>query len=137
MTVSRDSGVSAQFIPKDNFHATTAPGVSHDASAGYSIGSTWIDTVTDSVYHCTEATVGAANWVDVTGGGSGGGTRGSITGTLGDQPDLSSALALTAPAARPTFTGTVPAPAGSPTYPIPAVTQALRRFPVTGPVCNF
>jgi len=136
MTVSRDSGVSAQFIPKDNFHATTAPGVSHDASAGYSIGSTWIDTVTDSVYHCTDATVGAANWVDVTGGGSGGGTWGSITGTLGDQTDLSSALALKAPAASPTFTGTVTAPAGSTTYPITAVNQGLRRFTVTGPARN-
>lgn len=41
---------------------------------------------------------------------SSGGTWGSITGTLSDQTDLSSALALKAPLASPTFTGTVVLP---------------------------
>src|SRR3569623_3812390 len=63
MSVSNESGVSAQFTPKDNFRASTAPGVSDDARAGYSAGSTWIDTVTDSVYRCSDATAGAAVWM--------------------------------------------------------------------------
>jgi len=43
-------------------------------------------------------------------GGGGAGTWGSITGTLTDQTDLTSALALKAPLASPTFTGTPAAP---------------------------
>lgn len=42
-----------------------------------------------------------------------GGTWGSITGTLGDQTDLAAALALKAPLASPTFTGTVTIPSGA------------------------
>lgn len=42
--------------------------------------------------------------------GSGGGTWGSITGTLTDQTDLNTALGLKAPLASPTFTGTPAAP---------------------------
>ena len=42
--------------------------------------------------------------------GTGGGTWGSITGTLSDQTDLDTALGLKAPLDNPTFTGTVEAP---------------------------
>lgn len=42
----------------------------------------------------------------VTAAATGGGTWGSITGTLSDQPDLNTALGLKAPLASPTFTGT-------------------------------
>lgn len=42
--------------------------------------------------------------------GSGGGTWGSITGTLSSQTDLNTALGLKAPLASPTFTGTPVAP---------------------------
>lgn len=42
--------------------------------------------------------------------GGGGGTWGSITGTLSDQTDLQTALNLKAPLASPTFTGTVTVP---------------------------
>lgn len=48
--------------------------------------------------------------VNVTGGSSGGGTWGSITGTLSDQTDLNTALGLKAPLASPAFTGTPTAP---------------------------
>lgn len=44
--------------------------------------------------------------------GGGGGTWGSITGTLSDQTDLQDALDLKAPLASPTFTGTVTLPTG-------------------------
>lgn len=43
-------------------------------------------------------------------GGSGGGTWGSITGTLSSQTDLNTALGLKSPLASPTFTGTPAAP---------------------------
>jgi len=45
--------------------------------------------------------------------GGGGGSWGSITGTLTDQGDLNTALGLKAPLASPTFTGVVTVPAGS------------------------
>jgi hypothetical protein len=48
------------------------------------------------------------------GAGGGGGTWGSITGTLSSQTDLQSALDLKAPLASPTFTGTPAAPTASP-----------------------
>lgn len=44
-------------------------------------------------------------------GGGGGGTWGSITGTLSSQTDLQNALNLKATIASPTFTGTVTSPA--------------------------
>ena len=49
--------------PKNNFSATTAPTVSNDSSQGYSVGSQWIDTITDSFYVCANNSVGAAVWI--------------------------------------------------------------------------
>ena len=54
---------------------------------------------------------GETGWELATGGG--GGTWGSITGTLSAQTDLQSALDLKAPLASPTFTGTVTLPAAT------------------------
>lgn len=58
-------------IKKNNFAATTAPGVSDDSAAGYSIGSKWVDVTGDKFYFCVDATAGAAVW---SGGSSGGGS---------------------------------------------------------------
>lgn len=44
---------------------TSAPSVSDDSSAGYSIASTWIDVTNDKVYICVDSSVGAAQWKDV------------------------------------------------------------------------
>jgi hypothetical protein len=59
---------------------------------------------------------GATDWY-AAGGlgplGGGGGTWGSITGTLSDQTDLQSALNAKAPLASPTFTGTVVLPSAT------------------------
>jgi len=52
----------------------------------------------------------ASAWTPQPATGGGGGTWGSITGTLSAQTDLQSALNLLAPLASPTFTGTVTAP---------------------------
>lgn len=47
----------------NNFGATTNPGVSNDISEGYEVGSTWINTSTDSAYLCSDSTEGAAVWL--------------------------------------------------------------------------
>lgn len=43
--------------------ATTNPSASNDNTQGYSIGSTWINTVTGVAYRCFDATTNAAIWV--------------------------------------------------------------------------
>lgn len=55
------------------FNETTAPTASDDSSAGYSVGSRWIDTTADSEYVCLDDSVGAAVWTETTGSGGGGG----------------------------------------------------------------
>ena len=57
---SQSSGLRWQL---NNFAGTTAPTVNEDSGDGYSIGSRWIDTTNDRVYTCTDATVGAAVWI--------------------------------------------------------------------------
>lgn len=52
------------------------------------------------------------SWAAV--GGGGGGTWGSITGTLSAQTDLATALGLKSPLASPTFTGTPAVPTAAP-----------------------
>lgn len=46
------------------------PGVLDDATAGYLPGSTWRNTISGKVWHCRSASVGAADWVDLTAAGS-------------------------------------------------------------------
>lgn len=50
-------------LVQNNYAATTAPGVGDDSDDGYSIGSQWYDGTNDNMYHCLDATVGAAVWV--------------------------------------------------------------------------
>ena len=53
--------------PKHNFTATTDPTATDNDSAGYSIGSIWINTSTKTIFQCTgtDATTGAAVWNEV------------------------------------------------------------------------
>lgn len=76
------------------------------------------------LYICTSANV----WTILSAGG-GGGTWGSITGTLSSQTDLQTALNLKSPLASPTFTGTV-------TVPTPFTLGAVSVLP-TGTEMNF
>ena len=55
-------------LHKSNLNAEAAPTADDDASAGYSIGSRWIYGT--SVYVCTSAGVGNANWEDLTSAGA-------------------------------------------------------------------
>jgi hypothetical protein len=74
---------------RNNLVAATAPGTGNDNTQGYAVGSMWVDTVANRVYFCTNASTGSAVWW---GGSAGGGSWGSITGTLSDQTDLQAAL---------------------------------------------
>ena len=47
---------------KNNYEAVLAPTVNDDEGEDYSIGSMWIDTATNTVYTCTDATETAAVW---------------------------------------------------------------------------
>lgn len=50
----------------DDINVTTsAPTVNDDVSLGYAVGSKWFDTTPGTLYICTDATNGAAVWVDV------------------------------------------------------------------------
>jgi len=51
---------------QNNFTAVADPGVNDDSSAGYSIGSKWLNTVTTEVFLCLDANVGAAHWESAT-----------------------------------------------------------------------
>jgi len=69
-----------------------------------SAADTWSSVTVGSGLDFTAGTLSAT--------GGGGGTWGSITGTLSDQTDLQNALDLKAPIASPSFTGTVTLPTG-------------------------
>ena len=53
-------------ILKNNYSATTAPTVNDDANDGYNPGSMWFDNTADILYVCTDNTVAAAAWSDMT-----------------------------------------------------------------------
>lgn len=59
--------LSTDEVIKNNYAATTAPTVNDDSSAGYTVGSTWIDIANDAAYVCLDASTGAAVWSRITG----------------------------------------------------------------------
>ena len=62
------SGGVTSFL-KHNWTASTVPGTGDDSDDGYAVGSTWWDQTGKKIYSCTDASVGAAVWVDMTTGG--------------------------------------------------------------------
>ena len=62
MRVWNGSGYSDMTPPLGNFIATTDPTVNDDDSAGYAIGSQWVNTSSGTIYLCVDATTGAAQW---------------------------------------------------------------------------
>jgi len=68
----RGTGAGTYSVQKNNFAAAVAPTVTDDSSAGYSIGSRWINTVTDKEYVALDVSVGAAVWTETTSTGGGG-----------------------------------------------------------------
>jgi len=61
----RKTGSGAYTAHKSNLAATTAPVVTDDTAAGYSVGSKWYDVTNDIVYTCVDATNGAAVWLRI------------------------------------------------------------------------
>lgn len=55
---------------KNNLTAIVAPTVDDDSNAGYAVKSLWMDITNSKVYQCSNASVGAADWIDLTGGGA-------------------------------------------------------------------
>jgi len=51
---------------KVNLSATIDPTVSNDSSQGYSLGSSWINTILKKEFVCVDATAGAAVWKETT-----------------------------------------------------------------------
>lgn len=58
----RKTGSEAYIAIKTNFSAVSDPGSSDDSSAGYDIGSIWVNTTTGEVFQCIDATAAAAIW---------------------------------------------------------------------------
>ncbi len=46
----------------NNLTATTNPTITNDSGSGYAVGSVWVNTSTDEMFVCTDATAGAAIW---------------------------------------------------------------------------
>jgi hypothetical protein len=66
------SGNTISLLIKTNLAASTAPAVTDDGTAGYSVGSRWLDTAADKEYVCLDITTGAAVWIETTQTGSAG-----------------------------------------------------------------
>jgi hypothetical protein len=72
--VSADAWEAAHTVPtnsivKNNFTATTNPTVNDDTGDGYEVGSRWINTNTDTLFTCLDASSGAAIWLEHGAGG--------------------------------------------------------------------
>ena len=52
----------ATTVVKNNFAASAAPASGDDSGDGYSAGSMWVNTSTDTFYVCVDSTLGAAVW---------------------------------------------------------------------------
>lgn len=61
--------VNLQNVKKANLTATVDPAVTDDSSAGYAVGSKWINVAADKGFECMDASVGAAIWKNTTGTG--------------------------------------------------------------------
>lgn len=48
-----------------NYVAVVAPTAGDDTADGYAVGSLWYDTVTKTLYWCSDATAGAAKWLSI------------------------------------------------------------------------
>jgi len=70
---------------KTNYSASDAPDVNDDTTAGYRVGSRWIDLVGNQEYVCVDSTAGSAVWVETTVGG------GSVS-QLADLSDVGAAV---------------------------------------------
>ncbi len=64
-----DVRIPVSQFPAVKLNATTEPTANDDSGDGYSVGSKWVDVTNDKIYFCLDASVGAAVWQEVGGGG--------------------------------------------------------------------
>lgn len=69
--IASDVTDAANNIPKANRTATANPTVNDDSGDGYSEGSLWVNTNTNTIYFCSDPALGAAVWQSVAGSLSG------------------------------------------------------------------
>lgn len=69
--IASDVTAAANNIPLSNRSATTDPTVNDDSGDGYSEGSLWVNTSTNTVFFCADPTLGAAVWQSLAGSLSG------------------------------------------------------------------
>jgi len=72
VTIHSDVDATTSAILLNNWTAIIAPTVTDDSGSGYAVGSEWIDVTADKSYKLVDASVGAAVWIETTGGGAGG-----------------------------------------------------------------
>ena len=102
------SGANTAVKRKNNDGAAAAPAVTDDSSAGYTVGSRWIDTTADKEYVALDVTVGAAVWTETTAAAGGtsllaytagvAGTETITSATIADLPTHGISVTFTAPA---------------------------------------
>jgi len=69
----------------ENYGAVTDPTVNDDAADGYIRAAIWINVAAGRLFFCTDATIGAAVWVQAGGGGGGVASVFGRTGAVGAQ----------------------------------------------------
>lgn len=67
--VQQRTAGAALSVVKCEFGGTAPPGTGDDETAGYAVGSRWLDTTNGAEYVCLDASAGAAVWIETTGGG--------------------------------------------------------------------
>lgn len=77
----RRTGVGTYAVLQDNLTAVVDPTTSADSASGYSVGSLWVNTLTNQVFICADAGVGAAVWRQNGGGVT---DHGALTGLADD-----------------------------------------------------
>lgn len=77
----RRTGVGTYAVLQDNLTAVVDPTTSADSASGYSVGSLWVNTLTNQVFICADAGVGAAIWRQNGGGVT---DHGALTGLADD-----------------------------------------------------
>ena len=70
-TARADIGLGNVSNVKDNLAAAVAPTINDDVTAGYGVGSNWLDTTGGKAYICLDATAAAAVWSGITAGATG------------------------------------------------------------------
>ncbi len=143
-------------LPKFNLTATVDPTTGDDEGDCYTCGSIWTNRNNGTSWVCVNAAVGAANWIEITAAGGGGGAPAGagyivdaasgglsaervITNSGNVQADFSTPGLVTFAVPSGTFLGATQAAGGdlSGNYPNPTVHRSSVSFSLTGIARQF